>query len=508
STTGTGGTRVYGRLLGSTPPEGISDDPLLGELDWSGDHVRHYYVPEPSVFEVVAKFRDGTFGRLTPDGTRYRYLADGRLERIEHRYESPDPAGGQLHRQVLAYERGRLRRISDLTYPQAVRHLELGYVLRTSDVRQELTPPRGGGAAPNSLDDDVASGSPSHLGRLARVVDFVGRTIELSYDAEGRLEHVEGVEVTEVEAGGATGRPATEYGWSGDHTMIESLTPPHASGVPLLRVVEYREDGRASSVESPDGEATSITYTHGPRSLDLSGSAETTVEISLASTDPTGGSTALLATETYAFGDMYGTATSVTRSTGATRGPSEVTTGYQYRDGALLEQVDYPKGNSVTVHLSGKGAGCGVRGRWRRPFATVRTGDCRSSTPTYDDRYHFPTGTHTDFDGVTRAYIADSNGCSSARIQPCGCEWRRRGRSWSGGCLPGMTGGWISSKGRIILAVWATTTRERFDPSSARAAWTSRARGSGSAVRRRDSTYVPCSALSTVVGCWSTSLWN
>ena len=120
--TGTGRV-VQFRHAGTTPPDGIVNDPLLIEKGWLD--ATDYYQPEPGVFDVLLRFSDGNFLRVTPEGMQFWYAANGRLERIYHRYDQ--------NQHVLHYnERDELVRVDDESVDDD-RFVRLGYFRFPSD---------------------------------------------------------------------------------------------------------------------------------------------------------------------------------------------------------------------------------------------------------------------------------------------------------------------------------------------------------------------------------------
>ena len=50
------------------------------------DRVSDYYVPQHGTFDLLVRFKDGGFQRLTPDGLLFEYAPNGRLEKITDRF--------------------------------------------------------------------------------------------------------------------------------------------------------------------------------------------------------------------------------------------------------------------------------------------------------------------------------------------------------------------------------------------------------------------------------------
>src|SRR5262249_49184565 len=135
------------------------------ESDYTSDPLVHvyaasasdYYLPEPGVFDALIKLDSGKFVRTTPDGMTYIYLANGRLQRILHRYRDNNL-------ELYYTTRGELRRIEDHSLPNwntdetHRRALELTYYRKRGDVIR---------------DGDVETTSNAEIGRVHSVRDVV-----------------------------------------------------------------------------------------------------------------------------------------------------------------------------------------------------------------------------------------------------------------------------------------------------------------------------------------------
>ncbi len=204
------GRMVLFQWKGNTMPSEYSADPLVQELNYE-DVVADYFLPEPGVFDLLVKFKDGKYERLTPDGMRYRYAANGRLETIIDRF----PA----NRHELEYEfHGWLRRIDDRSVTDD-RYVEFGYYRRATD-------------ADFVAGLDERSENPHLIGKICRLRDFTGRDVLYFYDEQGLLIRREGVKV-DGENGGFAGRNQTHYEYRDCRFVGVSVGP---NKVPLMAV--------------------------------------------------------------------------------------------------------------------------------------------------------------------------------------------------------------------------------------------------------------------------------
>src|SRR4029453_245084 len=110
--------------------------------------------------------QDGTFGRLMPDGMQYRYDAEGKLEKIYHRFED--------NALELQYNgKGELIRVEETA--DAGRYIDVGYYRLGRD---PAFPPDADENTPNAY----------HDGKIARLVDYTDRDVAFHYDPTGLLE--------------------------------------------------------------------------------------------------------------------------------------------------------------------------------------------------------------------------------------------------------------------------------------------------------------------------------
>jgi RHS repeat-associated protein len=210
---------------GDTMPPEYAADPLVAELKYA-EIVSDYFLPEPGVFDLLVKFKDGKFERLTPDGMRYKYAANGRLETIVDRFPK--------NRHEMEYERnGWLRRIDDRSVSDD-RFVEFGYYRRDND--SEFV---------EGL--DLRSDNAFLLGKVCRLRDYAGRDVLYFYSDDGLLIRREGVKV-DGENGGFSGRNQTHYLYTDCRfaglavgpnkvSLLAAVTQPGSGGVPVTASV-------------------------------------------------------------------------------------------------------------------------------------------------------------------------------------------------------------------------------------------------------------------------------
>ena len=209
----TGEGQVYHFLWKDTNmPSEYAQDPLVKQLDYK-DLVSDYYLPQHGLFDLLVKFIDGRFERLTASGMRYEYSPQGRLEMIIDRFP-------QNHHD-LQYDSGdRLVRIDDHSV-SAPRYVQFGYYRR-----QGTDPDFTAG-----LDMDT---SDSFLeGKICQLVDYTGRNVLYQYTDDGFLTNKMGIQVN-GENGGYAGRSHTYYTYNNCQLVGISAT---TNGTPLISAV-------------------------------------------------------------------------------------------------------------------------------------------------------------------------------------------------------------------------------------------------------------------------------
>lgn len=359
------------------PPE-FAEDPLVEELGY-GEIVSDYFLPEPGVFDLLVKFKDGKYERLTPGGQRFGYAVNGRLETIRDRF----PA----NRHELDYNaRGWLRRIDDRSV-SAPRYVEFGYYRRDND--GEFVP---------QLDE--RSENPYLIGRIARLRDHANRDVLFFYDDQGLLIRREGIEVG-GENGGFSGRLETHYLYRdcrflgvavGPNQVLlaGAVTAPGITGAPV-----------ASSLNGIAGE----TRTEVP----ANNLAQNLADLETTSTQSAGRITEFTFT-------AFGHPTSITTS-----GPGGESARMELdpNEHGQPTRITYPEGR---VHrMTYDSLNEVFRSRGNLIAVTVdpgpRGGEAYTETYQYDPRYNLPTGDQTDPNGFTATYLLSFDGRFVREIQ-------------------------------------------------------------------------------------------
>ncbi len=216
------------RWMGTNMPPEYVEDPLVQEFNYQ-NLVSDYYLPQHGLFDLLVKFKDGRFERLTPEGIRYRYAPTGRLETIIDAYP--------LNRHELQYDRnGWLVRIDDKSV-SAPRYVEIGHY-RRKDVDPDFV---------NGLDENTANSF--HEGLICRLRDHTGRDVLFEYDDQGFLVKRLDVEV-HGENGGFSGRSETIYSYANCRLVGISAT---ANGTPWVSAVNETSDAGKPVAKSTTG---------------------------------------------------------------------------------------------------------------------------------------------------------------------------------------------------------------------------------------------------------------
>lgn len=359
------------------PPE-FAEDPLVEELGY-GEIVSDYYLPEPGVFDLLVKFKDGKYERLTPGGQRFGYAVNGRLETIRDRF----PA----NRHELDYNaRGWLRRIDDRSV-SAPRYVEFGYYRRDND--GEFVP---------QLDE--RSENPYLIGRIARLRDHANRDVLFFYDDQGLLIRREGIEVG-GENGGFSGRNETHYLYRDCRFQGVAIGP---NQVPLAAAVTQPGIGGVPVATDINGIAGS-TRTEVPE-----GNVARSLEgLVTSSTKPDNGTTQ------FTF-NAFGSPTSITAS-----GPGVEPATLQLDPNihGQITRVVYPEGRVHRMTFDSNNPIFRSRGNLLEMAvqAGPRGGESYTETYAYDPRYNLPSGNHTIANGFTIAYSLAADGRSIRTIQ-------------------------------------------------------------------------------------------
>ncbi|MBL9167132.1 MAG: Ig-like domain-containing protein [Verrucomicrobiales bacterium] len=370
-TTGMG--RVYTFVWKGTnmPPE-YAQDPLVRDFEYSRV-VSDYYLPVRGIFDLLVKFKDGRFERLTPDGQRYRYTSKGRLQTIIDRYPK--------NRHELEYDRnGWLVRIDDRSV-SGPRFVEFGYYRRKNSDNQFR----------DGLDEDTSN--PFLEGKICRLRDYANRDVLYQYDPDGFLIANRSIQVN-GENGGYSGRGHTFYTYencrlasisakASGTPVVAAATVPGARGKPVTRAttgslasnqLDIPQDNSAANVGSIQsgvrlGDGASVQ-----RRFDAFGHT-----ISETMTGPAGGTSGLVVSNTV--------------------------------DG-LVTYIRHPEGN---VELRSYDSGnVNFRSRANLLSTTMtagpRGGAARSERFSYEPRYNLPAGEHVDANGFVTRHVLTSDG--------------------------------------------------------------------------------------------------
>jgi RHS repeat-associated protein len=369
------GNAILFENRGKTAPPGVDNDPLVGLLGWNSGG-GEFYLPaaaQKGVFDLMYRFPGGEMVRLTPDGTQFRYRADGRLTKVEDRY-----AGN--HHLVDYNEDGELTRIRDLSVSDG-RSLRLGYFRKS-----------GGGTGFDSAVDKVAT-QDNHMGKICTLLDFAGRRIDFEYDEAGMLVRRLGVEVEGVNNGFAD-RPRTTYQAeprTRAYVGVIAGTGAHGggagnAGTPLAVAATAENAGKEAVATATQGAG-------GPVTIGVPAARDAT-NVGTGSTQAVHADNSASA---MTFDDNgYPAAVTMT-------GAGAATASYQtiHNDRGLPETVIYPEGNSITYTYEPESAPfrarANVTGISRTPGP--RGGPVLVSEAAYDYRYNLPAGTQKDFNG-------------------------------------------------------------------------------------------------------------
>jgi len=351
------------------PPE-YAKDPLVAALNY-GEVVADYYLPEAGVFDLLVKFKDGKYERLTPEGTRFKYAANGRLETIIDRF----PA----NRHELEYDRkGWLRRLDDRSVT-AERFVEFGYYRRASD------PEFGTG-----LDEQTTN--PYLLGKICRLRDYAGRDLLYFYNDEALLIRREGIEVA-GENGGFAGRNQTHYLYEkcrivgvavgvNKTPLMAAATEPGTQGVPVAK--------------AGTGTGLSIQV-----NVPLNNAADKLENQKTTTQQGDGRQTEIIV-------DKFGQPKTTTIS-GAGTEPAELQ--QEHNDDGLVTMIKYPEGRVHRMTYDTSNPVFRSRGNLvsLRVEAGPRGGEGYTETYSFDPFYNLPSGGHTDANGFTITYALSAD---------------------------------------------------------------------------------------------------
>ena len=360
------GRVVQFRWISTNLPPEYAQDPLVQDFDYE-NQVSDYYLPQRGVFNLLVKFTDGRFERLTPSGVRYRYSSSGRLETIIDSY----PAN---RHELEDHRNNWLVRIDDRSVASA-RYVEIGHY-RRRDSDPDFV---------DGLDENTAN---SFLeGTICRLRDYTGRDVLFQYNTEGFLTNRLDVEV-QGENGGFSGRAQTFYTYVNCRLASIAAT---ANGTPYVSAVNA-----ISSSGKPVAQSSSGSYGNAQLSVPVENSAKTV-----------GSQTS---------GVQVGDGTTVQRkfdnrgnvaSTTVTGPDSPTVTEVRSNtvDG-LLFFLKHPEGNSETRTYDSENPV--FRSRGNLLAVTVdpgpRGGQGYTQTFRYDPRYNVPSGEQKDANGFITTY--------------------------------------------------------------------------------------------------------
>jgi RHS repeat-associated protein len=370
--TGAGRVILF-RHKGTQAPSEFSRDPLVQELGWSGT-ASDFYLPERGVFDLLVKFKDGRYERLEPDGTRYQYAPNGRLETVVDRYPE--------NRHQLDYDkRGWLVRITDESVT-ADRFLEIGYYRFAGD-----------GDFSGQLDESTDNAFLE--GKIRRLKDYAEREVLFSYNDEGVLQKREGPELA-GDNGGFSGHPTVRYVWNG--CDVQGVIPGQDS-TPLFA---------ASLTENSQGETVA-----GGSGNTIAGSVSLTIDPDndAASNQGQSSSATLSDGTTAAFTfDKMGYPTKFETSGGPRGGAAAVE--QQFNDDGLPTFIKYPEGNSETRVYDESNPVFRSRGNLLSVSHDPgpRGGSSLTESWSYDSRYNLHSGACNDLNGNSITYTLSGDG--------------------------------------------------------------------------------------------------
>lgn len=374
------GRNILFKNKGRQPLPEIASDPLVQELGWISK-TDEFFLPdatEKGVFDVLFRFVDGQFARLTPDGMQFWYSSRGRLEKIYHRYT-------KNFIQLGYNERGDLVRLTDGSIPNEARFLRIGYFRFPSDPDADFQ-------------IDRPTSEPFVAGKIARLMDYTGREILYDYTADGLLEKRRGPALAGAN-GGFSGLPETRYVWSdacsGAVMGVIAGNGAGGAGTPLFTASLTTQNPVATG---GIGAAGNVSFTPPPANEAGVDNAQTR------STGPDGAQTG------FSF-DKFGFPKEI-RMSGSGAGQANMQT--RFNALGLLEEVVYPEGNSVRYTYDTNNVNLRSRGNLLReehlPGPRGGSPAKLEATFAYDARYNLPAGARTDFNGNTITHTLRGDG--------------------------------------------------------------------------------------------------
>lgn len=362
--TGVGRAVMFRWIDNEMPPE-YREDPLVRAFDYA-KLASDYYLPAPrqGVFDLLVKFRDGRFERLTPEGLRFRYAPNGRLESVIDSFP--------LNRHELAYdENGWLIQITDVSVTSD-RFVRFGYYRRASDP-----------GFTSGLDERTDQSFVE--GKICRLQDYAGGDVLFQYSHDGFLTNRLG-KLVAGENGGFSGRSQILYSYQNCQIVSVSVSE---SGTPVASTVNVA-NSRGKQVAnrlSGLGMDTEMDIPSENTAASLAGAISS-------SKQPDG-------TTTFYTFDKWG---HLTESTVVGLGESAATTRRQFNEDGLPQLIVQPEGNSqAMVYDSGNPV---FRSRGNLLKVTVNPGPRGGGAAfftemQYDPRYNLIAGPQRNGNGKT-----------------------------------------------------------------------------------------------------------
>lgn len=381
------GRMIHFRWISDEIPAEYAEDPLVREYNYR-ELAASYFLPEPGSFDLLVKFKDGKYERLTPEGMRFRYNAAGRLEAQIDAFPK--------NRHEFEYDRnGWLIRIDDRSVT-ADRYVEIGYYRRDTDPDYRA-----------GIDERTAN--TFWDGKICRLRDFAGGDVLFFYNDEGLLIRREGVEVA-GDNEGFSGRPQTHYNYKQCKLIGVSSG---LRGEPVFNAVtENSEEG--------DPVAQSGTGASGPVALNIprnnkASSLENQVTASTQGQERT--------VEQQLDKNGFPKRTTVSGGDGP---PAEME--QEYNEHGLVTFIKFPEGRIERYAYDTNNVNYRSRGNLLAKSVNpgLRGGPSYVETSNYDPRYNLEAGDQVDANGFTTTITLRSDGreIASTRYGGAGTETR------------------------------------------------------------------------------------
>lgn len=390
--TGLGQTTIFRWISSSMPPE-YAQDPLVLQYNYA-NLVSDYYLPASGqgVFDLLVKYIDGRFERLTPDGVRYRYTSEGKLESILDRYDA--------NSQVLQYDsHGWLVRIDDDSV-SGPRYVLFGHYRLQNAAGQATDPDFVTGL-------DTATTDAYLNGKISTLQDYAGRSVLYQYTSDGFLTNRLGVQVA-GENGGYAGRSHIGYVYNGCR-LVQILA--NADGSPLIS---------ANNVSGSSGQPVAQSTTGIGNNVQLQIPANNAAS-SLAGLATSAGLADGSSTQ-FTFDKLGNPATETTSGAGG----ASATTSNQFDQNGLLIFVRHPEGNTETMSYDTNNPIFRSRANLLTHAVNPgpRGGVGYTETFQYDPNYNLKSGPQTTPDGFTWNYAltADNRDIASITFGNAGSE--------------------------------------------------------------------------------------